>query len=263
MSAESMRDGQANHPQDDSLARYREAAERLMQAVDRGDQGEADAVVDELTHLRETELFQQLGQLTRDLHEAIKSFKLDTRLSDIAATEIPDARERLNYVITMTEQAAHRTLGIIEESMPLTDELRDQSAELAERWRAFRRRELSAEEFRELSRDIDGFLGRARLSASDLHNKLSEALMAQDYQDITGQVIRRVIGLVEEVEENLVQMVALSGKARGEESRKTADKGKENKETDMRGEGPQMPSKGEDVVKGQDDVDDLLSSLGF
>lgn len=249
--------------QDETLAHYREAAERLLAAVEQGDAQTADGIVDELTHLRETELFQQLGQLTRDLHEAIKSFKLDTRLSDIAANDIPDARERLNYVITMTEQAAHRTLGIIEEAMPLTDELRDQASDLGERWRAFRRRELSADEFRTLSRDIDGFLGRVRLSASDLHSKLSEALMAQDYQDITGQVIRRVIGLVEEVEENLVQMVALSGKARGEESRRTADKPRETKETDMRGEGPQLPGKGDDVVKGQDDVDDLLSSLGF
>ncbi len=250
------------------LDAYRRAAESLLQHVEQGDAEAAQGVIDDLTHLRETELFRELGMLTRDLHEAIKAFNYDDRLADITSQEIPDARERLNYVITMTEQAAHRTLTVIEGSAPLAQELAEEGERLGERWQAFRRRELDVEEFRVLSRELDDFLAKVQTNSRYISEQLNEALMAQDYQDLTGQIIRKVIALVEEVESNLVQLVRISGqRLEGEGEQQPAQSASQQAaeaERARRGDGPAMPGRNDDdVVSSQDEVDDLLSSLGF
>ncbi len=248
----------------DTLLRagYLDAARALVASLEAGDDGAADKVIDQLTNIRETALFKELGTLTRELHESIKAFRQDSRLSDIAASEIPDARDRLNYVITMTEQAAHRTLTAIEDSVPLVDVVTERARRLEEQWRRFRSRELSVEEFRLLSREIEEFLGLVLEDGGKIHANLTDALMAQDYQDLTGQVIRRVISLVQEVEENLVGMVKLSGARILDESK---DAGVKQPVDNIKAQGPAIPGldSANDVVSGQDDVDDLLSSLGF
>ncbi|KAB7627163.1 protein phosphatase CheZ [Alkalilimnicola sp. S0819] len=242
---------------------YLELARGLIAALEAGEMKDAEGIVDELTQLRETELYKELGMLTRELHESIKSFREDTRLSSMVSSEIPDARDRLNHVITMTDQAAHRTLTAIEESMPLVDEISGKSRELNEQWSRFRRRELSVDEFRELSRELEEYLGFVDAKSGALNSSLTEALMAQDYQDLTGQIIRRVINLVQEMESKLVQLVALAGKperAGASEKPKAAD----TQEDRIKAEGPAIPGKDDvGVVQGQDEVDDLLSSLGF
>jgi len=240
---------------------YLDAAQALIGHIEAGDDDAIEAAIERMTHMRETQLFQELGTLTRELHEALKSFKLDTRISDLASSEIPDARERLNHVISLTEQAAHRTLTAIEESLPLVESWSDQGKKLAEQWQRFRNRELSVDEFRQLSRDMEAYLTVAEEHGGKLHTNLTEALMAQDYQDLTGQIIRRVINLVQEVEENLVHLVKLSGQRIVEEKVTAADKQIDESKVL---EGPRVPGvTGDDVVQGQDDVDDLLSSLGF
>ncbi|RFA28529.1 chemotaxis protein CheZ [Alkalilimnicola ehrlichii] len=241
--------------------RYLESARMLVQSLEAGDEMAADKAIDELTHIRETVLFKELGMLTRELHESIKAFRLDTRLSDIAESEIPDARDRLNYVITMTEQAAHRTLTAIEDSINRVDVVIGKAQPMRENWQRFRNREMAVDEFRVLCRDLDEFLEASAEEGGKVQSNLTEALMAQDYQDLTGQIIRRVINLVQEVEENLVQLVRFSGGRILEENAASADK---NKDGAIKAEGPSVPGvdKG-DVVQGQDDVDDLLSSLGF
>ncbi|MCS4502778.1 Protein phosphatase CheZ [wastewater metagenome] len=241
---------------------YLALARTLIERVEAGDDPGMQETVDELTRLRESELFQEIGQLTRELHEALKSFRVDSRLTDIAASEIPDARERLNHVIEVTSRAAHRTLEAVETSLPLADEVAARAGTLHERWQQFRRRELSADDFRGLSHDIEAFLAAAADNGKTLHNALSEALMAQDYQDITGQIIRRVITLVQEVEDGLVELVRISGARIAEEKPRAADKADERAEQQL--SGPAVPGQDDDdVVSGQDDVDDLLSSLGF
>ena len=248
------------------LEAYRRAAQQLLEYVDAGDADAAQGVIDDLTHLRETELFRELGTLTRDLHEAIKAFNYDERLADITSHEIPDARERLNYVITMTEQAAHKTLTVIESSAPLAQQLAEEGERLSERWQAFLRRELNVEEFRALTRELDTFLDRVQRDSRRISDELNEALMAQDYQDLTGQIIRKVIALVEEVESNLVELVRISGQRIEDDGRRErpAQDAEKAQESMRRGEGPAMPGQGQDdVVSGQDEVDDLLSSLGF
>jgi chemotaxis protein CheZ len=247
--------------------KYADLAEKLTQCVNAGDLAGAEALIDELTNARETELFFELGRLTRELHESLKTFKMDSRVFELAESEIPDARDRLNYVIAMTEQAAHRTLNEIEDSMTLVGNITDRGRELQENWLRFRRRDMSVSEFREYSRELDDFFKQVDSQGGEVHAKLTEALMAQDYQDLTGQIIRRVINLVQEVEESLVDLVRISGARMGDEKRKAAD----NKKTEQAvavpsaGQGPHIPGGADDAqfVQDQDGVDDLLSSLGF
>ena len=153
----------------------------------------------------------------------------------------------------MTEQAANTTLTAVEESMPVSEELANVSKKLAAEWDRFRGRKMELTDFRALSTDIGDFLTLASGHSKILNDKLTEVLMAQGYQDLTGQIIRRVINLVQDVEEKLVRLVAISGSAR---------QPVEKKEKEM--EGPAVPNveQGE-MVTNQDDVDDLLSSLGF
>ena len=245
--------------QQENTAAKLDAARQLVERLEAGDAAGADRQVDELTRIRETELFREVGQLTRELHEALKAFKTDTRLAAVAE-EIPDAQDRLTHVIDMTEQSAHRTLTAVEQSLGVVDGLSARGAELRDTWHRFRRRELSAEEFRELSRDLEQFLDRLGEEGGQLQAHLTEALMAQDYQDLTGQIIRRVINLVQEVEAGLVSLISISGRRRGEEKAAPADKPVIGGTL----EGPQVPGReSASAVSGQDEVDDLLSSLGF
>src|SRR5690625_1455506 len=137
--------------------RYGEMAQALTERVNADDMEGIEQLIDELTHIRETELFHELGRLTRELHESLKTFRLDSRIAELTEQEIPDARERLNYVITMTEQAAHRTLTVIEDSMELTESLTGRGQELQESWSRFRSRQMPVAEFRELARELDSY----------------------------------------------------------------------------------------------------------
>lgn len=231
-------------------------AHRLIEALERGDERGADDVLEDLTADRDSMLFQEVGRLTRELHEAINGFLLDNRISELAETDIPDATHRLRHVITMTEQAANATLSAVEAGLPLADELRDRAGRVAEPWMHFRQTGFGCQENRALGEELDALLGVATRNGQALHGYLSDILMAQDFQDLTGQIIRKVIELVHDVEDKLVQLIRLSGR-----------KVQKSEEAPLRSRienGPVVPGVDQgDVVKGQDDVDDLLSSLGF
>ncbi|MFO8155495.1 MAG: protein phosphatase CheZ [Pseudomonadota bacterium] len=247
---------------------YLRLARQLVSQLEAGEDEAGYSTLEELTQLRETEMFQQIGKLTRDLHEALNSFQVDTRISTLAEHEIPDARERLRYVVSMTDQAANRTLNAVEQSLPLCDDLQAKVDEIGEGWNKFLRKELSVEEFRALSRDIKNHLKETSGQVATLKGNLNEVLMAQDYQDLTGQIIHRVINLVEEVEGNLVELIRISGgrAAEGDKTPKSATTPAAAAEVDssIEPQGPQVPGVDHaDAVSGQDEVDELLSSLGF
>jgi chemotaxis protein CheZ len=237
---------------DDRLAQARE----LVRCLEAGDADQADRVLNELTRLQEGELFLELGRLTRQLHEAINGFLLDERLQEIAEHEIKDAAERLRYVIDMTEKSANSTLNAVEAGMPVVLELQEKARQIEGEWTRFRNRELDVEEFRRLSASLSVFLSQVGSDGETLHGRLSEVLMAQDFQDLTGQIIRKVIDLVQDVEDKLVQIIRISG-AKAQMTEKA-------EASPIEAAGPVVPGvdKGE-VVHGQDEVDDLLSSLGF
>ncbi|MCG8425995.1 MAG: protein phosphatase CheZ [Chromatiales bacterium] len=236
-----------------------DAAERLEKArllvtqLESGDDEAAEITLDQIAIKKEPDLFQEVGRLTRELHEAINGFLLDQRIAELAERDIPDASERLNYVIEMTEDSANRTLEAVEESLPIADEVKEKADRLAEQWQLFRTRQLSVDEFRILSEELNQFFTQLTEHVGVINGNLSQVLMAQDFQDLTGQIIRQVITLVHDVEEKLVQLVRISG-AQLPDKQQHAEKL----------EGPVVPGVDQgDVVAGQDDVDDLLSSLGF
>ncbi|MBK1647451.1 protein phosphatase CheZ [Rhabdochromatium marinum] len=248
--------------------RQLELARLLIEQLEAGQADEAGLTIQRLGAPYERELFEELGRLTRDLHDALRSFREDSRLLEITQADFPDAKERLNHVITMTEQATHRTLNAVDEGLPIAEALHEKSARFIERWASFRRRELDVSQFRELSSDLDAFLGHATDEAKRLGSLMSEIMMAQDFQDLTGQIIARVIRLVQEVEGNLVGLVRLSGERLEPEKiqSSTTAAGAKAAASPLDGQGPAVPNTKDaeaDVVSGQDDVDALLSSLGF
>jgi len=244
---------------DDSLTQARQ----LVRELEDGNSDAASQLLDDLARQRDSGLFREIGKLTRELHDALNGFQLDSKISSLAEHDIPDAKERLSYVITMTEQAAHRTLTAVEESLPIASELQNRARDLSEKWTRFRRKDMDVNEFRALVPEIDSFLELTNGHASKLNASLSDVMMAQDFQDITGQIIRRVINLVKDVEDNLVGLIRISGQ-RMAPAEKAATKSGSLSEELSRGIGPQVPGLDHaDVVHSQDDVDDLLSSLGF
>jgi chemotaxis protein CheZ len=239
-------------------------ARELVEAFEGGDTDQAERIVDELSRAQESNLFQQLGKLTRELHETLSNFQIDSRLVDLAGKEIPDAKERLNHVVTMTEEATHKTLTAVEGSLPRAEHLGKTAAQLKDAWGRFRNREMSAEEFRVLSRDIETFLGQVGSDADTIREDLTAVMMAQSAQDLTGQIIRRVVTLVHDLEESLVQLVRMSGMRLLLDGAGAPAPEAETDKKSSSGHGPVVPSvdKG-NVVTSQDEVDDLLSSLGF
>ncbi len=240
-----------------------ENARALVAELESGNSEQAEHLIEQLGRMREQTLFQELGKMTRQLHDAINSFVLDERMQSLAESDIPDAKARLNHVIEMTEDSANRTLNAIEHALPISEDLKARADSLHEKWNRFRNKEMNVEEFRAVSQQIDEFLGVTKESTEHIHSDLSDIMMAQDFQDLTGQILRRVITLVQEVEDNLVELVRLSG---GVEPDAGAPR-KEAKSADdmMQGVGPAVPgvAAAGESVNGQDEVDDLLSSLGF
>ncbi|GGI97339.1 protein phosphatase CheZ [Halopseudomonas pertucinogena] len=243
-------------------------ARKLVDYLEEGDYREAVMVIHEINQARDRGLYYEVGKLARALHNSIISFQLDTARSfgsDSAEhSKIADASDRLDYVVRLTDKAANRTMDLVENSAPVVAEMGREAAALRAEWQRLQRRELSAEEFRELSRNIQAFLQRSEQQSEEVSRNLNDILMAQDYQDLTGQVIKRVITLVHDVEESLLNLVRMAGQVdriAGIEHELPAPT---DKKTASKGEGPQIHAdKRDDVVSGQDEVDDLLSSLGF
>ncbi len=253
----------ASEVENDSLL---ENARALVVELESGNGEQAEQIIEQLGRMREQSLFQELGKMTRQLHDAINSFVLDERMQSLAESDIPDAKARLNHVIEMTENSANRTLSAIENALPISEDLKARADSLHEKWGRFRNKEMNVDEFRAMSKQIDEFLDVTTHSTESIHSNLSDIMMAQDFQDLTGQILRRVITLVQEVEDNLVELVRLSGGLEPEPKREAVP-GKPAKGGDemMQGIGPAVPgvdAAGESV-SGQDEVDDLLSSLGF
>ncbi|MES9879704.1 MAG: protein phosphatase CheZ [Sedimenticola sp.] len=228
-------------------------ARELVAHLEMGNDVEAETIISELADVREDELFQEVGRLTRELHEAINSFLLNAQISTLAHIDIPDASERLSYVITMTEKSANASLSAVETGLPLADLLVTRARFISRELDKLHEAGDHPENVEQFFNELGVFLLLVKNNSSDLHKKLSEILLAQDFQDLTGQIIRRVITLVHDVEDKLVQLVRISG-----------TKSSPKEEPTHQLEGPVVPGIDQgDVVESQDDVDDLLSSLGF
>ncbi len=201
----------------------------LLSAVESGDEAGVERGLAELLRVREEGLFVHLARLTRELHRALGELGLDSRLSDLAGSGIPDACGRLDYVMQVTEQAAHRTLDLVDSTRALAGNILGRATAMQ-----------------------DSAARQAILEdTTTLRHQLTELAQAQEYQDIAGQTIKRVIGLVRSVEQALLDLLRAAG------TRPTM--------TGMpppppRGlQGPALPGTGHS----QQDADELLASLGF
>lgn len=237
-------------------------AKELVSSLESGDDAITENAISFLAKQLEQDLFHQIGRLTRDLHSAIENFQVDTRVSTLAKNDIPDAKDRLNHVIKMTEEAANTTMTLVEELFPIAENVEKTATALDSEWQRFRTKNMSADDFRAMSKDIDSFLPSIAGNSTEIRTKLNEVMLAQGFQDLTGQVIRKVIRLITEVEDKLVELIKISSQhfVPSEEGVVAEEKVKESSH------GPVVPGvddRASDTVSGQDEVDDLLSSLGF
>ena len=194
----------------------------------------------------------RLGHLARQLHDSLRGLGVDKLLED-SARQIPDARERLAYIARMTEQAASRVLNATDVARPIQDELIARSEALARRWERLFANQLSVDEFKALATDSRAYFADAPDRLKATNNQLTEIMMAQDFQDLTGQVIKKIVELVQGLE---TQLLGLLLEAMPEQRKVVGPEGLMN--------GPVIGGEERiDVVNNQSQVDDLLESLGF
>ncbi len=187
------------------------------------------------------------------LRDSLRELGLDQAIAE-AAEAIPDARDRLDYVVQMTAQAAERALNSVEASQPHQDEMEKGAKALTQRWDAWFENPIELADARELVSDTRKYLGDVPGHTSFTNAQLLEIMMAQDFQDLTGQVIKRMMDVIQEIERQLL-MVLLEN---------IPDQGSRPKrENDSLLNGPQVDTSKAGVVASQDQVDDLLDSLGF
>ncbi|MGL5653149.1 protein phosphatase CheZ [Vibrio misgurnus] len=235
-----------------------EQAKQLVQLLEQGQQDEANRLLTYVYESASNPIFNEIGMLTRDLHESLKNFHIDERFNQIATDEIPDARERLHYVMQKTEVAANKTMDAVDRCMPIADQLHESLLQIRPEWNRLMKGQIELVSFKSLCHRIDDMLSQVEGDSSQLRGELTEILLAQDFQDLTGQIIKRVINLVNEVESRLIEILMVFGATQQEEP---ADK---PTIASTAVEGPIMnPHERIDAVSSQDEVDDLLSSLGF
>lgn len=200
----------------------------------------------------EEAVFNRIGVMTRQVHDTLSALSGDDSLKD-AVDAIPDARERLNYIAVMTEQAASRVLNATDIAKPLQDKVLLDARNLEGRWEKLFDNQLSIEEFKALAGETRGFLGQVQNSSHATNAQLMEIMMAQDFQDLTGQVIKKVLDLAQTLETELVKLLL---DVTPPDKRVAKREGLLN--------GPVINARDrQDVVTSQEQVDDLLDSLGF
>ena len=237
------------------LARHKSDIRNLLGEMDKVNPKEALSLLDHYVQSHEANAYQKRNRLTRQVHDVLASFHLDRRILQLTENEIPDAKDRLDHVMQVTEQSAQKVIDAIENSIPMVASLQDDAERLMEKWKTFSRREMHVDQFRVLCRENDTFLRSAHGAADKLKAYLTDMLMAQEFQDITGQVIRRVIQLVRNIESQLIELVRMiSGKREA-----TALAAEEKRLSQFL---PDMARQA-DRVNSQEDVNDLLSSLGL
>lgn len=199
------------------------------------------------------DIFYRIGHLTRLLRVSMANLGLDRALMDVAEA-MPDARDRLKYVVGKTTQAAECALTCVETARPLQDELSRKATDLNLRWDAWFDEPAPLSTARQLVEDTRQFLVDTPAIASQTNKHLMEIMMAQDFQDLTGQVIQNMMSLIENIENELVSVLVENMPEIAPQDNDPAQKLKN---------GPQINQTAAGIVASQDQVDDLLETLGF
>jgi chemotaxis protein CheZ len=198
------------------------------------------------------EVLIRVGHMTRALHDSLRGLGLD-KLVEKAASDIPDARDRLDYVARLSEQAAKRVLDATDTAGPLQDAVESRSADLRTSWQALLDQDAGEADWRALAERSIAALAENERAATATRAELMNIMLAQDFQDLTGQVIGKITSIAQDLEKQLVQVLIDFAPS---EIRRELDNGLLN--------GPQIKPEGNtEVVADQGQVDDLLDSLGF
>jgi chemotaxis protein CheZ len=191
------------------------------------------------------EVFQQLGAITRMLHDTLQQLGVMPRLQ-IAAEGLPDARSRLNYIATKTAQAAEKVLDSVDHAKSEHQQIAAETRRLAA--------SLTADPVRAVaSGAVMNFVGDVEARTQRIDQHLTDIMLAQDFHDLTGQVVAKVVTLATDLEDSLLKLLV---QVVPPEQRAIVD--------NAGLQGPVVDAKGRaDVVTSQGEVDDLLASLGF
>ena len=195
------------------------------------------------------EVINKIGHMTRALHDTLRELGYDKNLEK-AANAIPDARDRLNYIATMTQQAAERVLNATDAAQPVVEKIEGEAKYLSGEWQKLFDQKLDAAQFKQLATRTHAYLVEVPKQTKATNAYLTEIMMAQDFQDLTGQVIKKIIEVTQQMEQQLVALLIENAPPSVK-----IDSGLLN--------GPVINGKSGDVVTSQAQVDDLLESLGF
>jgi chemotaxis signal transduction protein/chemotaxis regulatin CheY-phosphate phosphatase CheZ len=177
---------------DDVKGKFVSNIVELIEALAANDFERADAMIREMLQYSEGSLYQRIGNVTRKLHNSLKEFRkaLDPRIRQIADEDVPSAVDSLEFVIDRTEDAANKTMNIVEKHLSALDEITDHLKKL---------------------RSPKESVKYLKACQDDLARDLNEIMLAQDFQDLTGQTIRKVIDLVNSIEVELVSLITTFG----------------------------------------------------
>ena len=191
------------------------------------------------------EVFQQLGHITRQLHDTLAQLGVMPKLQN-AAEGLPDARSRLNYIAEKTGAAANKVLNSVDQAKVEHQAIATETRRIAE---AIVKDPVKAV----ASGAVINFVGDVEAATARIDQHLTDIMMAQDFHDLTGQVVAKVVSLAAELEDSLVKLLVQA--APPEQAQKV--------ESSLL-QGPVVNPEGRtDVVQNQGEVDDLLASLGF
>jgi chemotaxis protein CheZ len=193
----------------------------------------------------------RVGKLTRALHDGLRELGYD-KLIESSVAAMPDTRDRLSYVAAMTEQAAQRALNASEAAKPIQETLAAGADALSMRWDRLFSENPGVDEFKALVRATRDYLHTVPAQTKATSAQLTEIMLAQDFQDLTGQVIKKITDVVHSLEGQLVKLLV-----------ENAPRDKAQHASELVN-GPVINGHGRtDVVTSQQQVDDLLESLGF
>jgi chemotaxis protein CheZ len=241
----------------------------MSAAIRRDDEAALRAAITRFDEARNGALLGEIRKVTEELQGALDRFSVDSRLTELAEREVPDAHQRLAHVLRLTDDAAHRTMDLVELCGPLAEQTGAGADALLAAWPT------DAAAARASLASVEAFLEQAVLNMATVRNSLSEVLLAQGYQDLSGQIIRGVMNLVAELEVALGELIRLAGggqddgdvdgqhgaQVRGNAGGQSAG----GRSLQGNGHGPVIPGlkSGGAAVTGQQDVDALLANLGM
>ena len=199
------------------------------------------------------EIFQQLGTLTRQLHDTMNMLGVLPGLKH-TADNLPDARSRLNYIATKTADAAEKVLNLVDTAKADQEHIASETRKLAALITADPVKAVASGAVFNFVQDVESVTHRV-----DMH--LTDIMMAQDFHDLTGQVVAKVVRLANDLEAQLVKLLV---QAAPPEQAHKVEAALTSQPVEHKLDGPVVDADGRtDVVANQSEVDDLLASLGF